>query len=75
MTFDYASSSIALVDLAAGVDPHGGYAMCELHAGRLTAPVGWRLYDGREIALTLFSFIEHVGHAPTDALRAASEVA
>jgi hypothetical protein len=59
MTYEYAASSIWLVDLPSGSDGHGGYAMCERHAGRLRPPVGWRLHDDREIALTLFSLIDH----------------
>jgi hypothetical protein len=59
MTFEYSASSIWLVDLPSGSDGHGGYAMCERHAGRLTPPIGWRLHDNRDIAMTLFSLIEY----------------
>lgn len=67
MTFEYATSSIALLDLTDVTDRYGGYAMCERHAGRLTPPVGWQLRDHREVAMTLFSLIEHSAEAAISA--------
>ena len=68
MTFEYSASNISLFDLPTDSDGHGGYAMCERHAGRLTPPVGWRLHDNREIAMTLFSLIDYSSEtSPTSA--------
>lgn len=46
MAFDYATRAVWLDDLIA---PSGGtgYALCERHAGRVSAPVAWTLTDRR----------------------------
>ena len=75
MTFEYSASSISLVDLPPGSDGHGGYAMCERHACRLTPPVGWRLHDNREIAMTLFSLIDYSSEAAGPNAELSSDVA
>lgn len=54
MVFEYSSGRIELFELAPGNDGFGGYAMCERHAGALTAPVGWTLTDSRPPTMTLF---------------------
>jgi len=54
MVFEYAAGRIELFELPRDGDGYGGYAMCDRHAGSLTAPVGWSLQDSRTTALTLF---------------------
>ena len=63
MVFEYSSGRIELFELAPGDDGFGGYAMCEKHAGALTAPIGWTLTDSRPPTMTLFPLntIEPVG--------------
>lgn len=40
LTYVYADSTAVLGPLSSTPDPHG-YDLCEIHASRLTAPVGW----------------------------------
>lgn len=40
LTYVYADSTAVLGPLSTTQDPHG-YDLCELHASRLTAPLGW----------------------------------
>jgi hypothetical protein len=40
LTYVYRDSTAVLGPLAAYVEPHC-YDLCEKHAGRLTAPIGW----------------------------------
>lgn len=54
MTFEYPASRIELFELPDSGDAHGGYAMCDLHAGRMSPPVGWEMIDSRATMLTLF---------------------
>ena len=42
LTYVYADSTAVLGPLSSTLDPHG-YDLCELHAGRLTAPLGWQV--------------------------------
>ena len=49
--------------------------MCERHAGRLRPPVGWRLHDNREIAMTLFSLIDYPGEQGPRSIDLDSDVA
>jgi hypothetical protein len=42
LTYVYADSTAVLGPLSSSPDPHC-YDLCELHAGRLTAPVGWQV--------------------------------
>jgi hypothetical protein len=58
MAFAYGARLIWLEDLTAPVIPGAGYAMCESHADRLTAPVGWTLLDRRRPARPLFVSLE-----------------
>ncbi len=54
MTFEYSASRIEMFELPDESDGYGGYALCDRHAGRMTAPVGWNLVDSRATMLTLF---------------------
>jgi len=76
MVFEYSSGRIELFELAPGDDGFGGYAMCDRHAGAVTAPVGWTLTDSRPATMTLFplSGIEPAV-APVPALVPDSDVA
>lgn len=47
MSFDYADQTVYLRDLGPGFDRFCEYPMCEMHAERFTAPVGWTVVDGR----------------------------
>jgi len=42
LTYVYADSTAVLGPLSTSVDPHG-YDLCEIHAARLTAPLGWQV--------------------------------
>ncbi|HEV2087627.1 MAG TPA: DUF3499 domain-containing protein, partial [Cryptosporangiaceae bacterium] len=42
LTYMYAESTAVIGPLATAAEPHT-YDLCEPHAGRLTAPVGWDL--------------------------------
>ena len=42
LTYVYADSTAVLGPLSSALDPHG-YDLCEIHAARLTAPLGWEL--------------------------------
>ncbi len=51
MGFDYEESRVWLVEIGAD-EP--GYPLCEVHAARLTPPVGWVLTDRRRPVRPLF---------------------
>jgi hypothetical protein len=55
MSYAYGDRQVWLEDLSA----HGyqGYAMCALHADRLTPPLGWTLTDRRTV-VRLFAPLE-----------------
>ncbi len=42
LTYVYADSTAVLGPLSSAPDPHC-YDLCEIHAGRLTAPLGWQV--------------------------------
>jgi hypothetical protein len=42
LTYVYADSTAVLGPLSSSVDPHG-YDLCDNHATRLTAPLGWEV--------------------------------
>ena len=42
LTYVYADSTAVLGPLSTTLDPHG-YDLCEIHAGRLTVPLGWQV--------------------------------
>lgn len=77
MTFEYAAGKVELHELPVPCDGHGGYAMCEMHIARVTAPVGWRLVDKRATALTLFPVAAYVAPntAPSGNIARKSDVA
>jgi hypothetical protein len=54
MAFDYAERRVWLDDLGPGFDRFVEIPLCELHAARLTPPMGWELMDGRQIEPPLF---------------------
>ena len=58
MAFAYDASLVWLEDLTGPVVPGAGYALCETHADRFTAPVGWTLLDRRGPARRLFASLE-----------------
>jgi hypothetical protein len=50
MTYDYASRTAWLDDLAPDADPNQ-YDLCPAHAERLSVPVGWARTDRRASAV------------------------
>jgi hypothetical protein len=54
MVFEYSLGRVELFALDPDDDGFGGYAMCEKHAGAVTAPVGWTFTDSRPMSMTLF---------------------
>lgn len=55
MSFDYQAAAIWLDDFTGPIEPLTGYAMCEAHASRTIAPVGWILTDRRGPGGSLFA--------------------
>lgn len=55
MLYAYADRMVWLEDLSER--GHSGYAMCALHADRLTPPLGWTLSDRRTV-VRLFAPLE-----------------
>ncbi len=49
MSFDYSSQTVYLRDLGPGFDRFCEYPLCEMHAGRFSAPLGWAVDDGRTV--------------------------
>lgn len=58
MAFAYQARLVWLEDLTQPVVPGLGYAMCEVHADRVSAPVGWSLLDRRRPVRPLFATLE-----------------
>ena len=58
MAFAYDQGVVWLEDLSGPVVPGAGYALCQAHADRFTAPVGWTLLDRRGPARHLFASLE-----------------
>jgi hypothetical protein len=48
LTYEYGRSQVWLDDLTPERDPHG-YDLCAPHAARLSAPLGWRVADRRQL--------------------------
>lgn len=46
LTYQYAHAQVWLDPLAPERDPHA-YDLCQRHAARLTAPMGWQVLDRR----------------------------
>jgi hypothetical protein len=82
LTYVYAESTAVLGPLATYAEPHS-YDLCEMHAGRLTAPRGWdivRLDPGPDAARTaddleaLANAVREAARRPADPAAAAVEV-
>ncbi len=58
MGFAYEARIVWLEDITQPVIPGLGYPMCESHADRVTAPVGWSLVDRRRPVRPLFATLE-----------------
>jgi len=58
MAFAYDDGLAWLEDLTGPVVPGAGYALCQAHADRFTAPVGWSLLDRRRPVRPLFAALE-----------------
>ena len=58
MSFNYDDRMVWLDDLTAPVRPGAQYALCEIHAERLSPPVGWTLIDRRQPVRPLFVSLE-----------------
>jgi hypothetical protein len=58
MSFSYDEGSLWLRDMATRPAVGLDYALCELHANRLTSPVGWVLTDSRSADRPLFRTLE-----------------
>ena len=58
MSFNYEGGVVWLDDLTDPVQPGAQYALCEIHAERLTPPVGWTLVDRRAPVRPLFVSLE-----------------
>ena len=54
MSFNYGERTVWLDDLSGPVAPGAQYAMCEMHAERMSPPVGWTLVDRRRPVRPLF---------------------
>ena len=57
MAFDYAAAEVWLEDLRQAPKLGEGYAICAMHADKLTPPLGWRLADRRSVT-RLFAPLE-----------------
>ena len=54
MSFDYEERSVSLVEFDVPPDLGAGYALCTMHADRMSPPLGWTLTDRRNVT-RLFS--------------------
>ena len=52
--FDYGARHVWLGDLAGELEIGADYALCDSHADRMTAPVGWSLADSRSQVRPMF---------------------
>ena len=52
--FDYGTRRVWLGDLVGELEIGADYALCDSHADRMTAPVGWSLADSRSQMRTMF---------------------
>ena len=77
LTYVYADSTAVLGPLATYAEPHA-YDMCEAHASRLSAPVGWELvrleFDPADLAPSSDD-LEALANAVREAARPAPPVA
>lgn len=58
MSFDYDGMTVWLDDITDPVPPGAGYPLCEVHAERMSPPVGWTLVDRRAPVRPLFVSLE-----------------
>lgn len=58
LTYDYGSREIWLEDSTEPVQPGYGFAFCDVHADRMTPPIGWTLEDRRAPIRPLFVALE-----------------
>lgn len=76
LTYVYADCTAVVGPLAAFAEPHT-YDLCDLHAARLTAPVGWELvaleFDAAELAPSSDD-LEALANAVREAARPAAAV-
>jgi hypothetical protein len=77
LTYVYADSTAVLGPLATFAEPHA-YDLCEFHAARLSAPMGWELvrleFDPAELAPSSDD-LEALANAVREAARPAPAVA
>jgi len=52
--FDYEAREVWLGDLVGELEIGADYALCDSHADRMTAPVGWLLTDNRSLMRPMF---------------------
>ncbi|MEN8115322.1 MAG: DUF3499 family protein [Actinomycetota bacterium] len=55
LTYDHAEAEAYLDDVRGHERSYNGMLLCEKHAGRFVAPVGWTTMDRRRIDPRLFS--------------------
>lgn len=58
MSFAYELGIVWLEDITRPAVPGLDYPMCESHANRVSAPVGWSLVDRRRPVRPLFATLE-----------------
>lgn len=58
MAFAYEARLVWLEDITQPVVRGLGYPLCEAHADRVSAPVGWSLVDRRRPVRPLFATLE-----------------
>ena len=54
LTYDHAGAEAYLDDARGNEERFEGLLLCEAHAGRFSAPIGWQLHDRRRRDHTLF---------------------
>ncbi len=54
MAFNYGEAQVWVEDLAETGPLGAAYALCEMHANRVSVPVGWSLTDERHPVRPLF---------------------
>ena len=54
LTYNHGAAEAYLADARGDEASYEGLVLCEAHASRFVAPVGWRLLDRRTGDLTLF---------------------
>lgn len=58
MSYDYATQTAWLDDLGPGFNRFAQIPLCEMHADRITAPLGWAIIDDRKVAPPLFLTVD-----------------